>query len=79
MIILPLLNPLSGIFMSNNFMVSLLNKMREAQRSAIEQLDKYKSLSIALGEEIRDRNKAIALVESALNPEKANLTLRDFM
>lgn len=65
--------------MSNAFMETAIIKMKESQKSAIEQLDKYKALGAALEIEIRDRSQAITLLESALNPEKAHLSLRDAM
>lgn len=65
--------------MANTFMETVIVKMKESQKAAIEQLDKYNALSSALKVEIRDRAQAITLLEAASNPEKAHLTLQDAM
>lgn len=65
--------------MNNNFLLNAMNNMKESQRNDAEQLAKYKALSAELELKIRERAQALKLIDHALNPEKANVTLREAM
>lgn len=65
--------------MSANFIIQLLNEMNVMQKRDVEQLAKYRTLSMELDSVMRERAEAIRLLENACKPESINMSLREAM